>query len=163
MISAAALLLMAVGEPVTAEAALRGLERREWTAFYERAAERVRQDRLEEAALAFYVGQLRGRTAVACRRPPEDEAPALLASFNSVLGEPINRWVGGSVKRWLRVIDGAIAWEQAHPDPATAGPDCAAAREQVGAGLKSMRAEIAATADQIRRERAANGLPNEAE
>jgi hypothetical protein len=162
--AAAALLLVAsAGEPVAAEAALEGLERSAWTAFYERAAERLEADRNEEAAFAFYAGQLRGRTTVLCRGQGEDEPGALLASVNSVISEPINRWLGGSVKRWLRVVDDTIAWEAAHPDPATAGADCTAARVQVLAGLRSMRAEIASTADDIRRERTANGLPNEAE
>jgi hypothetical protein len=54
-------------------------------------------------------------------------------------------------------IDRALAWDAAHVDPyAPKG----AAREEVVNGLRAMKAQVLATADDIRKRRAANGLEN---
>ena len=153
----------AAASPAVTQSALDGLEGSDWTVFYERAAVLQANGDTDAAALAFYAGQYRGRVFVQCLKPPEDGAPALLASANATLGAGINRAVGQSVKRWLAAIDGALAWTQANPDPATAGAKCAAVRASQRAGMKSLRDDIAADPAAIRAERAANGLPNDAD
>lgn len=151
------------GPSVVADPALAGFEQRDWTALYLRAAELRGQGKIDEAAVAFYAGQYRARVLVQCLRPREDGAPALLASMNATVGEATNREIGRSVKRWVAAIDSALAWTDAHPDPATSGVNCASVRISQRAGLVSLRDGIAADPAANRAARAENGLPNDAE
>jgi hypothetical protein len=106
----------------------------------------------------FYAGQIRYR-AYLKHNPRLDPSgdPALFASPSEVIGRPINEYAFGHVPSLAAAIDHALAWDAAHADPyAPKG----AAREEVVNGLRAMKTQVLATADDIRRQRAAYGLEN---
>jgi hypothetical protein len=142
---------------------LAGLEKSNWAAFYERAGPLLQKGQTESAAIAFYAGQFRARASLLCNKSAPDAGPALMASLNEVIGGPINKAVGQSVRRWLGVIDVTLDWTDRHPDPETPLPRCATAIRKVRDGLVKLRAMIAADPAAIRAGRAENGLPNDPE
>lgn len=131
-----------------------------WPGFYQKANEEFAAGNRDEAVVLFYVGQLRGRIAVACKNLARDGEPALLASLNESLGRPINEYAGGFPAGWAAAIDRALAYDAANPDPNTPSTECRAERERQRAGLTELRDHILANVDEIREQRTANGLPN---
>jgi hypothetical protein len=131
-----------------------------WTGFYEKAGTEFAAGRRDEAVTLFYIGQLRGRVVVQCQQVQPDREPALLASLNATVGQTINEYAGGSPDGWAAAIDRALAFDAEHPDPNAASPACRAERDRQRAGLAQLRDHVRDNADDIRRQRSANGLPN---
>jgi hypothetical protein len=155
---------------VTAAAALPPFEQEmakqpklEWFEFYKLAAELQKKGAREDAGVAFYVGQLRGRAHAMCEPGDLTGTPALLGSLNEVVGRAINEDLGVSNKRWQAAIKRALAWDEAHPEAALIGPKCLKSFTEVRTGLRKLLAQIGARREEIRRTRTENGLPNEAE
>lgn len=138
-----------------------GIEAKPWFDFYQLAAALHARGEREEAARWLYIGQMRGRAHILCHAGDPTGAPALLGSLNQAVGQPINEWLYGSVSRAVRVIDAALEWEAANPDPALPSPKCDDALAKVRADKREQRAYSLANADAIRKQRAQNGLPNE--
>lgn len=131
-----------------------------WAAFYQKATEEFAVGNRDEAVTLFYVGQLRGRVVIACQDVPRDRDPALLASLNESVGRTMNEYAGGSPAGWAAAIDRALAYDAANPDPNAPSAECRAERARQRAGLTELRDHILANVEQIREQRAANGLPN---
>jgi hypothetical protein len=148
---------VANGNAAAPDAALAALP---WAGFYQKAGEEFQVGRRDEAVTLFYVGQLRGRIIVQCQNLPPDREPALLASLNDTLGQPINEYAGGSPAGWAAAIDRALAFDAVHPDPNAPSPECRAERERQRAGLTELRDHILANVIEIRAQRTASGLPN---
>jgi len=157
------LTLLAAAAPAapSAEVVLKGFEKTSWPAFYERAGELLQDGQVERAGIFFYAGQFRARASMLCNKQAPDGGPALLGSLNEVIGGPVNKAVGQSVTRWVRVIDATLIWTDRHGDPETPRPRCAAAIRDVRTGLIKLRATIAGDPEAIRSTRTANGLPND--
>ncbi len=118
-------------------------------------------ERRDEAAVWFYVAQLRARLRLSAEPDlPPDGEPALYASLNDVLGREINGWAFGDVDQVAAEMTRALDWDSAHPNAVTSKSRHAAALEQVRAGLVALRARVLAEKDDIRRQRSANGLGN---
>ena|SRR5260221_127791 len=83
--------------------------------------------------------------------------PALFSSLMDALGRSINEYAFGDIPALAATLDRVTAWDDSHPDD-YAPQDTS--RENVKAGLKAMRAQIVEQQDRIRKQRAANGLPN---
>ncbi len=145
------------------EALLKGIESKHWENFYALSAAYLKRGKPEEASFWFYVGQMRGRAFVRCLKPEPSGSPALLASLNSVLGQPINEYLAGSIKRTVSVIDRAIQWNAEHPDPLLPQEKCADALAAVVKDKMDQRTYFLEHAPEIRAARAENGLPNDPE
>lgn len=163
-VAAAALLLAAPaagqGQP-SADALLKGIEKRPWNDYYQLAAALFREGRRDEAATWLYIAQIRAQADVRCRE--DRQGAQLRGSLNEVVGRDINEYLYGSVARAVRVIDEALAWDAANPNPRLPLPKCAAALEAARADKLEQRDWTLANAGAIRRQRAENNLSNEAE
>ena len=132
-----------------------------WPTYYQLAGERFQQGRKDEAVVLFYLGQLRGRIYVRCHQLPPDRDPALLASFNETLGRTINEYAGASPSRWAVSIEQALAMDGRTPNSQSDDAECRAEAARQRQGLGQLRQQILQNSDEIRQQRAANGLPNE--
>jgi hypothetical protein len=141
-------------------AAAAGMEGALWPQFYQRAGELFQQGTRDEAVTLFYIGQLRARVRIQCQSGPPDREPALFASLGETIGRTINEYAGGSPSGWAAAIDQALAWDDAHPDPNAAGEACGVERGRQRQGLTELRHHIVDSADHIRSQRTAAGLPN---
>ena len=134
------------------------IERDHPAAYYVLARRLFAEGRKDDAVFWFYTGQIRFRARLATHpNLPRDGEPALFGSLSEVVGRPINEYAFGDIPRLAGIIDRALAWDAAHADPyAPQGKT----RDDVRAGLARMKAQILATADEIRATRARNGLEN---
>lgn len=125
------------------------------------AARLFQQGDKQEAVTWFYVGQIRYRAWLKAN-PDLDPSgdPALFASLMESVGRPLNEYIGGDVDEWGATIDEAIQWHRAHPDGFLGKDDHRSLYASLIAGLEDMRDEIAASKDEIRRQRRENGLEN---
>lgn len=130
----------------------------------ERCAACARAGRLLDAGKLWYATSIRLRT-LAVLDEREDRTRALMASLQSVVGQPVNAWLGGDLRDWL----GAIDWDRRTDFPDLAGDvkglaipaDARAAREAYGqqrAGIAALRASLAKDPGALYRQRRANGL-----
>ena len=134
------------------------IERKHPAAFYVLAKRLFEAGQKDEAVFWFYAGQIRYRAYLKLnpRLDPSGD-PALFAPLSEVIGRPINEYAFGHVPSLAAALDRALAWDAAHADPyAPKGTE----REQVVDGLRKMKAQVPATADDIRKQRTANGLEN---
>jgi hypothetical protein len=74
----------------------------------------IKQGNIEQAAFWFYIFQSRTGAWVA-NDPDQSASPALKASFNEVLGGPINQWLGSDVNAWHDLAARAISYEKKFP------------------------------------------------
>ena len=112
----------------------------------------------DDAVLWYYIGQVRARAYVAGhpKLDPTGE-PAAIGAIFATMGPPINQYAFGDIAGLAATIDRALAWDESHPDNFTPkSPE----RDKVVNGLRTMKVEILATADDIRKSRAAKGLEN---
>ena len=118
-------------------------------------------DRLKGGCL-FYIGQYRYRVYIMAR-PNLDPTgdPAVFSALSEQVGRPINQWLGGDLADWLAAMDCAIGWVETHDDPLTPKRRNAGAHDEVLAGLRELRADVAAMDPaRLRADRRASGLPN---
>ncbi|WFS01847.1 hypothetical protein [Rhizobium tumorigenes] len=113
--------------------------------------------RKDEAVFWYYAGQLRAR-ALMNAYPDQDPSggPALFAALFETIGPEINGWAFGDIPQLQRTIASVLEWDRLHPDSSIP----AAAKVATRSGLEKLSRQIGQDADQIRRERAANGLLN---
>jgi hypothetical protein len=132
--------------------------------YYIIAAKLMCEGRLDEAVFWYYIGQLRYRIHLAAR-PELDPTgdPALFASFTEVIGRPINEYAFGDINAVAATIDKVLMWDDEHPDGFTPKGEFADERENVREGLKDLRSEVLAEADEIRQKRKEHGLENRSE
>ena len=131
------------------------------TGHYVLAGRLFEAGRRDEAVMWFYVAQIRARLRQAAEPglPPDGE-PALYASFNQSLGQPINGWAFGDIDGVARHMMEALDWDAAHDNPITPKASHAAALAKVRDGLEALRTDVLARKDEIRRTRLSNGLGN---
>jgi hypothetical protein len=142
-------------------AAEAGLDGEHPAAYYQRAADLFRLDQKDDAVFVFYLGQLRFRTHLAARPDlPKSGDPALFASLSEVVGRPLNEYAFGDIPALLRTIDAVLAWDARNPDSFTPPSQFAAAHQRTREGMSAFRRQMQAQAAEIKRQRAANGLPN---
>lgn len=116
---------------------------------------------MNEAAFWFYAGQLRYRVHLIARpNLPSDEDPAVFASLNSVLGQEVNQYIGGDPAEWERVIERVLNWDAQTPNEFTPKSRFPSAHREVREGLQELWKYIHENHEEIRSQRAANGLEN---
>lgn len=125
----------------------------------------LRDGRQLQAAFWFYLMQIRTRPWADADKGG-DGAAALRASFNQVLGEPINGWLGADLAQWQEVARRAMSYETrlplfaGRPDGLSAADwqaRVAAARADYRKGYDQTLAVADAAA--IAKSRRENGLP----
>jgi hypothetical protein len=138
-----------------------GLPKSHPSAYYTYAMRLFRADRKNDAVKWFYIGQLRYRYHLRANpNLPPDGEPALMASLNATVGQPINEWAGGSPKDWAASIDSALQWDAVHENKLTPKSKFAKVLQETRAGLVKLRGQILAQEDQIRAARKLKGLQN---
>ena len=139
----------------------KGIENQHPATYYILAEKLFAAGKKDEAVFWFYAGQLRFRFH-ATANPKADPSgdPALLASMNESLGEPINRYAFGDLKTLHKTLDSVLAWDQTTPNGFTSKEKNAQAWNDTRAGLRKLIEHIDQNADSIRKQRTANGLDN---
>jgi hypothetical protein len=129
--------------------------------YYQAAITLFQAGRRDDAVFVFYLGQLRYRTHLAARpslKPDGD--PALFASLSETVGRPINEWAFGDISALLRTVDVVMAYDARDPDKFTPPTEFPDAHKRIRDGMASFRRQMEAQAQDIRRQRTANGLEN---
>lgn len=131
-------------------------------AFYYVLATRLFQaNRKDEAVYWLYAGQLRYRIRLACHPDlAPDTEPALFGSLHETVGRPINDYAAGSPRDWVAAMERALAWDAATRNGFEPKAACRAAIADQRRGMGELIAHVRANEAQIRRDRAASGLPN---
>lgn len=115
----------------------------------------------DEAVFWFYAGQLRYRTHLVCNPDlPADADPALFGALSEVIGAEINAYAFGDLAMLEETIDKVIAWDNDTPNKFTNVRDCADAYHAILQGLKELKTYVIENAEEVRAQRAANGLEN---
>ncbi|WP_417810478.1 hypothetical protein [Thalassospira alkalitolerans] len=138
-----------------------GIENRHPSAYYILAAKLFNDGKRDDAVFWFYTGQLRFRTLLGCKPDlAPDRDPALFASLNETVGRPLNSYAFGDVDALGGMIGGVLEWDGEHPNGYVAKSECEQTITAERAGLGELRNMITEKADEIRKQRAENGLEN---
>jgi len=117
--------------------------------------------RRDEAVFWFYAGQLRYRIRLACHpNLPPDTEPALFGALHEEVGTRVNGYAGGDPPAWAAAMQRALDWDSATRNGFEPKAACRAQIDDQRRGMGALIAEVRATADRIRADRRANGLPN---
>jgi hypothetical protein len=141
--------------------AARALNGQHPAAYYRKAAELFQSGQKDDAVFVFYLGQLRYRTHLKARpdlKPDGD--PALFGSLSEVVGKPVNEYAFGDLKTLDDTLKAVLAYDRTNPDSFTSAEQFPSVHAQQREGMDSMRRQIVARADDIRRQRTSNGLEN---
>lgn len=119
------------------------------------------EGRHDEAVKWFYIAQIRGRFRLAVKPslPPDGEPAAYEALFETI-GPVINGWAFGNIPGLTARMNEALDWDATHANGLTPKTPNLAALERVRNGLVQFRDSVTAQRDDIRKERAVNGLEN---
>jgi hypothetical protein len=131
-------------------------------AFYYVLATRLFEaNRKDEAVHWFYAGQLRYRIRLACHPGlAPDTEPALFGSLHETVGRRINEHTGADPRAWAATMERALAWDAATHNGFEPKAPCRAQIAEQRRGMGELIAHVRTNEAQIRRDRAANGLPN---
>jgi hypothetical protein len=145
----------------TVPSAARALNGQHPAAYYRKAAEMFQSGQKDDAVFVFYLGQLRYRTHLKARpdlKPDGD--PALFGSLSEVVGKPVNEYAFGDLPKLDEILKAVLAYDRQNPDSFTSAAQFPSVHAQQREGMDSMRRQIVARADDIRRQRTTNGLEN---
>ena len=145
----------------TPEELMKGIENEHPATYYVLAKKLFESGKKDEAVFWFYAGQLRYRFHVSANPNLEPSGdPALLASLNEVVGQPINEYAFGDLKALDATLGRVLAWDEEKKNGFTSKKDHAAVWKKTRSGLAEMRSYVAKNGDSIRAQRKANGLDN---
>ncbi|MGL4243267.1 MAG: hypothetical protein ACRCTI_19315 [Beijerinckiaceae bacterium] len=151
----------AAAQSSASQAAARSLAGKHPAEYYKRAAELLQSGQRDDAVFVFYLGQLRYRTHLAARPDlKRDGDPALFASLSEVVGRPVNEYAFGDMPRLLATLDDIMVFDRANPDRFTPREEFPEAYKRIRDGMQGFRSQMEAQAQDIKRQRAASGLPN---
>lgn len=129
--------------------------------YYVLATRLFQANRKEEAVVWFYAGQLRYRIRLACHPDlAPDTEPALFGALQNDVGQPINEYAGASPPAWAAAMERALAWDAATHNGFEPKAACRAAIADQRRGLGELARQVRDNEAEIRRSRAAAGLPN---
>lgn len=145
----------------TPEQLKKGIENQHPATYYILAQKLFASGKKDEAVFWFYAGQLRYRFHMLAN-PNLDPSgdPALFASFSEVIGRPINEYAFGDLKALDATLENVLAWDEATANGFTSTKANKAEWLKTREGLKGMRKQVMDSAESIRAQRKANGLPN---
>jgi len=129
--------------------------------YYTLAARLFEAGRRDDAVFWFYAGQLRYRIRLACHPDlAPDTEPALFGALHEEVGTQVNGYAGGDPFAWAATMERVLDWDEATRNGFEPKSACRAQIAEQRSGLGQLVAQVRANAEQIRRDRAANGLPN---
>ncbi|MEA3013322.1 MAG: hypothetical protein QOD42_1867 [Sphingomonadales bacterium] len=129
--------------------------------YYILASRLFAANRKDEAVLWFYAGQLRYRIRLACHPDlAPDTEPALFGSLQETVGRQINEYAGADPRAWAATMERALAWDAATRNGFEPKAPCRAAIADQRGGMSGLIAHVRNNEAQLRRDRAAAGLPN---
>jgi hypothetical protein len=129
--------------------------------YYILAARLFAANRKDDAVYWFYAGQLRYRIRLACHPDlAPDTEPALFGSLQETVGRQINEHAGADPRAWTATMERALAWDAATHNGFEPKAPCRAAISEQRSGMSGLIAHVRDNEAQIRRDRAAAGLPN---
>lgn len=129
--------------------------------YYVLASRLFQANRRDEAVFYFYAGQLRYRIRLACHPDlAPDTEPALFGSLQETVGRRINEHAGADPRAWAAAMERALAWDAATHNGFEPKAPCRAAIADQRGGMGGLIAHVRQNEAQIRRDRAAAGLPN---
>ena len=128
--------------------------------YYVLAARLFQANRKDEAVYWFYAGQLRYRILLACHpNLAPDTEPALFGSLHETIGRQINEYASADPGAWVATMERALAWDAATHNGFEPKAPCRAAIADQRSGMGGLIAHVRQNEAQIRRDRAAAGLP----
>ncbi|HTU11582.1 MAG TPA: hypothetical protein VMG08_11880 [Allosphingosinicella sp.] len=117
--------------------------------------------RRDEAVFWFYAGQLRYRIRLACHPDlAPDTEPALFAALSETVGAPVNEYAFGDLDALVATLERARTWDAETRNGFEPKAPCATAIAQQREGMGQLIAHVRDNGAELRRHRAANGLPN---
>lgn len=129
--------------------------------YIQKAAELYRSRRHDEATFLYYLGQLRYRIYLRTHPDlPPDRDPALFSSLVEVVGRPVNEYAAGDIPSLVKIIQAVLDYDEANPDPFNPKAARSAQRADTRNGLADVMRGFSEKADDIRAQRAKNGLEN---
>lgn len=129
-------------------------------ALYVLSSRLLAQGKGQEAANWMYAGQLRYRFMIAALGHKGQEQGILYSAMTEQVGRPVNGYIAGNPDEWIAAMEWALNWDAVTDNAVTSKTEFAAELSQIREGLRKLIARVDASRDQIRKERAANGLPN---
>jgi len=127
---------------------------------YMLSARLLEEERGLEAAQWLYAGQLRYRFLLAALGEQATDERVLFSALTESVGRPVNEYIAGDPDEWMAAMQWALDWDAAHDNLHTSKQDFAADLARVRAGLDDLIQHVDQNREQIRKTRAANGLPN---
>lgn len=127
--------------------------------YYGYAARLWRDGEKDNAVLWLSVGELRFRFLL-LTEPHTDPSgdPALFNSLQATIGRPILLYAGSDTSKWAKQIDSALQWDESNPNDFTSKSKYKKQWEQARGSLGQLKSYIAAHADDIRKQRAQEGI-----
>lgn len=116
----------------------------------------------DEAVFWFYAGQLRYRFLLRSAPPDADPSgdPALFASLQDGVGQPINRYGWGDLKALRATLQRVLDWDLKTKNGVTSTVKHAKEWKEARAGLQKVIDYTVANEETIRQQRTKNGLEN---
>jgi len=146
-------------QKLTAKEIERLLPKEHPSAYYLYAGRLWAEGRSDDAVFWFYAGQLRFRFHLRANpKLPPDGDPALFASLNATIGEPLNLYIGGDPKKWMEQIDRVLTWDAKTANGFTSKKSHATELEEIRGGLVKLRTSVSDNQTTIATKRAEEGI-----
>lgn len=125
------------------------------------AAKLYNEGSFDEAVKWYYIGQIRFRAYLEANPDLEQsEDPALYYALRYSLGTPINEYAGQNVDNWARLIEEAYKWHSDNPNGFTPKSSHQQIYQEIESGMLELRDYVLENKEEIRKQRAENGLNN---
>lgn len=116
---------------------------------------------VQEAANWMYAGQIRYRFLLAAGEDTESQEDGVLFSaLTEQVARPVNEAIGADVDNWIAAMEWALEWDDATPNGTTSKTDFADDLAEIRSGLAELIVQVDGSREEIREQRAANGLEN---
>lgn len=146
---------------MTPEQLKRGIQNAHPATYYVLATKLLESGQNDDAVFWFYAGQLRFRFHLAANPSLEPSGdPALFASFQDVVGRPVNEYAWGDLPALHATLERVLAWDKENKNGFTSTEKHAQAWNDTRAGLQKLIDYIDGHGDEIKAQRKANGLAN---
>lgn len=130
------------------------------SSLYVLASRLLVQGKGQEAANWMYAGQLRFRFLLAVQGKAAANDRVLFSALTEQVGRPVNEYIAGDPDEWIAAMEWALAWDDATDNNVTSKTAHADKLAEVRQGLRQLIEKVDSSRDEIRRQRAENGLEN---
>lgn len=120
------------------------------------------QGKEDEAAIMFYVGQIRYRAYInTLRTQPAASEETTYEALKNDVGEEINLYAARNLDNWIRLLEQAVVWHNQHPNEFLPKEDYSLLYELTIYNFNKLKEYISDNKQLIRAQRAQQGLENE--